>query len=130
MSELDLTQPLTPPEPVASTEVVLSPPAAVPEVQGEQAVGMVALDPAKRAELQAKAHSFVADLAGRVPGSPEFSKQIDDITHMGEQEIRSSAEVSSRMLDRPSSSLAAARGRGAPAAPQAKSNVPDDDKFD
>lgn len=120
MSELDLTQPLTPPEPVASTEVVLSPPAAVPEVQGEQAVGMVALDPAKRAELQAKAHSFVADLAGRVPGSPEFSKQIDDITHMGEQEIRSSAEVSSRMLDRPSSSLAAARGRGAPAAPQAK----------
>ena len=120
MSELDLNEPLTPPETVASTEIVLTPPAAVPELGGEQAVGMVALDPNKRTELQAKADSFVADLASQEPGSPEFSRKIDDITRMGEQEIRSSAEVSNRMLDRPSSSLAAARGRGAPADPQAK----------
>jgi uncharacterized protein YaaN involved in tellurite resistance len=120
MSELDLNEPLTPPETVASTEIVLTPPAAVPELGGDQAVGMVALDPDKRTELQAKADSFVADLASQEPGSPEFSRKIDDITRMGEQEIRSSAEVSNRMLDRPSSSLAAARGRGAPADPQAK----------
>ncbi|MCU1598354.1 MAG: toxic anion resistance protein [Glaciihabitans sp.] len=120
MSELDLNEPLTPPETVASTEIVLTPPAAVPELGGDQAVGMVALDPDKRTELQAKADSFVADLASQEPGSPEFSRKIDDITRMGEQEIRSSAEVSNRMLDRPSSSLAAARGRGTPADPQAK----------
>jgi uncharacterized protein YaaN involved in tellurite resistance len=120
MSELDLNEPLTPPETAASTEIVLTPPAAVPELGGDQAVGMVALDPNKRTELQAKADSFVADLATQEPGSPEFSRKIDDITRMGEQEIRSSAEVSNRMLDRPSSSLAAARGRGAPADPQAK----------
>ncbi|MDQ1528633.1 MAG: hypothetical protein QOH77_423 [Actinomycetota bacterium] len=120
MSELDLNEPLTPPETVASTEIVLTPPAAVPELGGDQAVGMVALDPDKRTELQAKADSFVADLASQEPGSPEFSRKIDDITRMGEQEIRSSAEVSNRMLDRPSSSLAAARGRGMSADPQAK----------
>jgi uncharacterized protein YaaN involved in tellurite resistance len=120
MSELDLNQPLTPPESTAGSEIVLTPPAAVPELQGEQAVGMVALDPEKRTELQAKADAFVTDLAGQVPGSPEFSRKIDDITRMGEQEIRASAEVSNRMLDRPSSSLAAARGRGAAAEPQAK----------
>jgi uncharacterized protein YaaN involved in tellurite resistance len=118
MSELDLNQPLTPPE--TGGDIVLSPPAAVPEVKGEQAVGMVAVDPAKRSELQAKADAFVADLAATVPGSPEFSAKIDDIARMGEQEIRSSAEVSNRMLDRPSSSLAAAQGRGAPGDPQAK----------
>lgn len=120
MSELDLNQPLTPPEPAAGTEVVLTPPPAVPELQGEQAVGMVAVDPAKRTELQSKADSFVADLASEVPGSPDFSRKIDDITRMGEQEIRSSAEVSNRMLDRPASSLAAARGRGNAGDPQAK----------
>lgn len=120
MSELDLNQPLTPPEPPAGTAIVLTPPAAVPEVDGQQAVGMVAVDPAKQSELQAKADSFVADLAGRTPGSPDFARKVDDITRMGEQEIRSSAEVSNRMLERPSSSLAAARGRGAAAGPQAE----------
>lgn len=120
MSELDLNQPLTPPEATAGTDIVLTPPPAVPEVQGEQAVGMVAVSPDKRSELQAKAQSFVTDLASEVPGSPDFIRKIDDITRMGEQEIRSSAEVSNRMLDRPSSSLAAARGRGAAGEPQAK----------
>src|ERR1700722_8043438 len=101
MSELDLNQPLTPPEATAGTDIVLNPPPAVPEVQGEQAVGMVAVAPDKRIELQAKAQSFVTDLASEVPGSPDFIRKIDDITRMGEQEIRSSAEVSNRMLDRP-----------------------------
>jgi len=119
MSELDLSQPLTPPEP-ASSEVVLIPPAAVPELDNDQATGMVAVDPSKRSELESKANSFVADLAAQVPGSPEFTKRIDDITRMGEQDIRSSAEVSSRMLERPSTSLAAARGRGPAGDPQSK----------
>jgi uncharacterized protein YaaN involved in tellurite resistance len=120
MSELDLSQPLTPPESSAGGEIVLTPPSAVPELEGSQATGMVAVDPAKRTELQAKADSFVADLASQVPGSPEFSHKVDDLTRMGEQEIRSSAEVSNRMLERPSTSLAAARGRGPAGDPQTK----------
>jgi uncharacterized protein YaaN involved in tellurite resistance len=120
MSDLDLNQPLTPPEPSTSAEIVLTPPAAVPELQGEQAVGMVAVTPDKRTELQAKAQAFVADLAKEEPGSPTFTKKIDDITRMGAQEIRATSEVSNRMLDRPASSLAAAKGKGAPADPQAK----------
>ncbi|HEY5223322.1 MAG TPA: toxic anion resistance protein [Microbacteriaceae bacterium] len=119
MSELDLSQPLNPPVQPASTDIVLTPPPSVPEVPAEQAVGMVALAPQKRAELQAKAQSFIADLAAQEPGSPNFTRKVDDITRMGEQEIRSSAEVSNRMLDRPASSLAAAKGRGAPGNPQA-----------
>jgi uncharacterized protein YaaN involved in tellurite resistance len=119
MSELDLSQPLTPPEQPA-TDLVLSPPPAVPEVQPEQATGMVAVPAQKESELQTTAASFVDELARLQPGSPEFSKKIDDLTRMGEREIHSSAEVSSRMLDRPSTSLAAARGRGAAGNPQAK----------
>lgn len=120
MSELDLSQPLSPPEAPAEAAVVLSPPAAVPVVEPEQAVGMVALDAAKRTELTQKAEAFVKDLAGVEPGSPSFSKKVDDIVKMGEQEIRSSAQVSNRMLEKPASSLAAARGRGAAGDPQAR----------
>ncbi|GAB3674087.1 toxic anion resistance protein [Angustibacter aerolatus] len=133
MSELDLSKPLAPPTvaaappaavaaavpglptpqpPAASTDLVLSPPAPVPAVPDEQAAGMVPLDPAKRAELAAKAQAFVDDLAARDPKSPDFVKKIDDIVRMGEQEIRASAQVSNRMLERPASSLAAAQGRG------------------
>ncbi|MFF1633029.1 toxic anion resistance protein [Leifsonia sp. NPDC058248] len=118
MSELDVNQPPTPPEPVENAEVVLTPPPAVPEVRDDQAIGMVAVAPDKRAELEAKAQAFVADLATLEPGSPEFTRTIADITRLGEQEIRSSADVSNRMLERPSSSLAAARGRGSSTDPQ------------
>ncbi len=119
MSDLDLNQPLTPPEEPAQG-VELTPPPAVPELEGEQAVGMVAIPADKRTELQQKAAEFVADLAGVEPGSPAFSKKIDDIVRMGEREITASSQVSNRMLERPSSSLAAASGRGDAAAPQAK----------
>jgi uncharacterized protein YaaN involved in tellurite resistance len=120
VSELDLTKPLAPPAAAparaaggtADASLVLAPPAPVPVVEEEQAVGMVAVEPAKRAELAAKAQAFVADLAAQPPNSPAFTKKIDDIVRMGEQEVRASAQVSNRMLDRPASSLAAAQGRG------------------
>jgi uncharacterized protein YaaN involved in tellurite resistance len=120
MSELDLDQPLNPPQPAAGSDLALTPPPAVPEVRGEQAVGMVPLATERQTQLREKAQSFVSDLAGQTPGSPEFSRKINDITRLGEQEIRSSAEVSNRMLDRPSTSLAAARGKGAPGDPQTR----------
>ncbi len=118
MSEFDLSEPATPSEPEQNAEIVLTPPQAVPELKGDQAVGMVALAPEKRAELEKKADEFVAALAAEEPGSPEFTRKVDDIVRMGEHEIRSSAEVANRMLERPASSLASARGHGAPSDPQ------------
>ena len=129
MSELDLSKPLAPPAgvaPVAGTgasqpaSLVLAPPEPVPVVAEEQAVGMITLDPAKRAELATKADAFAVDLAAQDPRSPEFTKKVDDITRMGEREIRASAQVSNRMLERPSTSLAAAKGKGPAGDAQAK----------
>ncbi len=113
MSELDLNAPLEPPagarDAAAPEGLVLHPPAPVPEVGEEQAVGMVAVPADKRAELAARAEAFVADLASEPPQSPTFARKVDDIVRMGEQEIRASAQVSNRMLERPASSLAAAQ---------------------
>ncbi|AMM22279.1 toxic anion resistance protein [Frondihabitans sp. PAMC 28766] len=119
MSDLDLSQPLTPPEEPAQG-IALTPPAAVPEIDNDQAVGMVAIPADKQSELQQKAAQFVASLAEEEPGSPAFTKKIDDIVRMGEKEITSSSAVSNRMLERPSTSLAAIKGKGDAAAPQAK----------
>lgn len=117
MSELDENQPSAPPE---DGGVALTPPEAVPELREEQAVGMVAVPPEKRTELQERAQAFVDELAAIEPGSPEFARKVADIARLGEREIRSSAETANRMLERPSFSLAAARGRGAGSEPQAQ----------
>jgi uncharacterized protein YaaN involved in tellurite resistance len=117
MSEsLDLSKPLDPPAAPAAPpapDLQLTPPAPVPVVADEQAEGMIPLDAATRAELHRKAQAFVADLAAQDPRSPAFQKKVDDITRMGEQEVRSSAQVSNRMLERPQSSLAGAKGQKA-----------------
>lgn len=117
MSELEENQA---PAPAEDAGVVLTPPEAVPELREEQAVGMVAVPSEKRSELQERAQAFVDELAAIEPGSPEFTRKVADITRLGEREIRSSAETANRMLERPSSSLAAARGRGAGSEPQAQ----------
>ena len=128
MSELDLNQPATPetgtpatpPAPDAAEGITLTPPAPVAEIPGDQAARMLALSPEKRAQLEAKAREFVASLAGQEPGTPEFNRRVDDIVRMGEKEIRAASDVSNRMLERPSSSLAASRGRGPASEPQAQ----------
>jgi uncharacterized protein YaaN involved in tellurite resistance len=117
VSELNLNKPLTPPTTVAppassSSELVLAPPAPVPVVEEEQAAGMLPLDPAVKAELDAKAAAFATELAGLSVRSPEFTKKLDAIASMGDAEIRASASVSSRMLDRPAAALAATQGTG------------------
>ena len=101
MSELDLSQPLTPPDGGEHDAVVLAAPAAVPEVQPEQAVGLVAVPADKRSELAKRGQEFVASLAGEQPQSPAFAKKVDDLVRMGAEEIRASAQVSNRMLERP-----------------------------
>ncbi len=109
MSELDLgsspTQPAATPAPSASKELVLAPPAAVVVVEPEQAAGAVPIDPAKAAELAQKAGAFVADLAAIDPKSPEFAQKVGAITAMGDREMRESASVSNRMLERPAAAM-------------------------
>src|ERR1700712_3990468 len=113
MSELDLGSTPTAPAtataaPATSTALVLAPPAPVVVVRQEPAAGPVPIDPAKKTELQARATAFVGELAALDTKSPAFSEKVNSITSMGDQDMRASAAVSNRMLDRP----AAAMGKG------------------
>ncbi|WP_104524104.1 toxic anion resistance protein [Blastococcus atacamensis] len=113
MSELDLGSTSAPSAaaPVAAPAagaLVLAPPQPVVVVPPEQAADAVPIEDAKQAELRAKATAFVADLVSLDTKSPAFSEKVGSITALGEREMRASAAVSNRMLERP----AAAMGKG------------------
>ncbi|MFL6074760.1 MAG: toxic anion resistance protein [Mycobacteriales bacterium] len=117
MSELDLGSSATPTTPAPAspgTDLVLQPPAPVVVIEKEQAAGAVPVDDAKQAELRAKAEAFAAELAAIDTRSPAFAQKVNSITTMGDSEMRSSAAVSSRMLERPAAAMNAHRGRGTP----------------
>jgi uncharacterized protein YaaN involved in tellurite resistance len=120
MSELDLgststpaaTTAAAPATAAAGTGLVLAPPAPVAVVEPQQAAGAIPVDPAKQTELQAKAAAFAAELANMDTRSPAFTQKIDSITSMGDKDMRATAQVSSRMLDRPAAVMKAGKGGG------------------
>lgn len=115
MSELDLgsSAPASAPAPAApGGALVLTPPAPVPVVSADQAAGAVPVDPGTQTELQAKAAAFAAELANLDTRSPEFSQKVTALTSMGEKDMRASASVSTRLLDRPAAVVKASKGGG------------------
>jgi len=105
--------------PTAPGTLSLTPPAPVAVVEQEQAEGMLPIDPARMAELQKMSSAYVADLENLTPNSPELAAKVDEISRVGADELMASANVSNRMLERPSSALAGTAGK-ADAGPQAK----------
>ncbi|ROS79165.1 toxic anion resistance protein [Cellulomonas sp. PhB143] len=94
-------------QPAPAEPLVLEAPAAAPRVSREQAAATVAAQQPDGAAAQqhraaeAKAQVLVAELSAIDPRSPEFAEKIKTVSALGDEEIRASAEVSNRMLDRP-----------------------------
>ncbi|MEV0948180.1 toxic anion resistance protein [Rhodococcus sp. NPDC049939] len=113
MSDLDLGSTSAPAAPAASAgnALVLTPPAPVVVVKQEEAAGAIALDDGKQVELRTKATAFANELVAMDMRSPDFAKKIDSITTMGNNEMRASAGVANRILERPAAGVRAAKGR-------------------
>ncbi|MFI6321300.1 toxic anion resistance protein [Nonomuraea sp. NPDC050556] len=94
------------------SDLVLSPPEPVAKVPVEKAATMLPIPEGRGDELAEKAEGFAAELGGLDPQSPEFARKVQDITSMGDSEIRASSQVANRMLRRPVTALASARGEG------------------
>ena len=115
MSELDLGSTATPAATTTATPapaggLVLTPPAPLPVVKDEEAVGAIPVDDAKKSELAQRAEAFANELATLDHRSPEFTKKVESITSMGDKDLRASAAVSNRMLDRPAAVVKAGKG--------------------
>jgi uncharacterized protein YaaN involved in tellurite resistance len=88
---------LTPPEPVAAVPV-------------ERAETLIPLDDATRDALAERARTYVDELAGLDPRTPEFMAKIGQVAGLGDSDIRSSAQAANRMLNRSVAALAGAKG--------------------
>jgi uncharacterized protein YaaN involved in tellurite resistance len=85
---------LNPPE-------TLTPPAPVQAVAQTQAQEMVKLDQADIARLDSKVAEFVKAVLAVDVHSDAFKNKVNTIHNLGSQEIRTSAGMSNRMLQRP-----------------------------
>ncbi|GAB2935139.1 toxic anion resistance protein [Rhodococcus aerolatus] len=103
----------------ATATLTLTPPAPVAVVEQEQAEGMLPIEPTRMTELQKMSDAYVADLESLTPNSPQLAAKVDEISQVGAQELAASANVSNRMLERPSSALAGTSGQSSEG-PQAK----------
>ena len=89
----------------AADELVLEPPAPIPSVTATQAASTIKVDEATAARINAAVASYIDSLTKLEAQSPEFERKVSSISRMGYDEIRRSAEASSRFLDRPISAL-------------------------
>lgn len=91
----------TAPDAEAADELVLEPPTPTPPVSPEQAAATIKVDEATAARITAAVNSYIESLTSLEGQSPEFERKVAQISRMGYEEIRRSAEASSRFLDRP-----------------------------
>jgi len=87
--------------------LVLTPPAPVAAVPQTQAAGAVTLDPAASAKLDAMVTTYLDAVTTLDVHGPAFTAKASDIQKLGDEDIRASASVSNRLLNKPVSSVAA-----------------------
>jgi uncharacterized protein YaaN involved in tellurite resistance len=88
-----------------SSALALVPPKPAALVGDSEATGAVKLDPGTIARLEAMVADYVVAIAQLDIKDPKFEARISDIRKLGDDEIKASAQVSSRLLDRPVSSM-------------------------
>lgn len=84
-----------------ATDFTLTPPDPVPDVAPEKAAGLVPVTTEQKSKLDTKVDAFVTDLVSVDANSPAFGEKVDQITRMGQEQIRAAAAHSNRFLDRP-----------------------------
>lgn len=97
-------QELTPPQTSTST-MTLEAPKPVAPVPQDDANQIVKLDESKIPDLNVKVDEFVTNVLSLPVGTPEFDEKVNAIHNLGSAEIRASAAISNRMLDRPAKSM-------------------------
>ncbi len=89
----------------SADELVLEPPSPVPSVSSAQAAATIKVDDATAARISAAVTAYIDSLTNLEAQSPEFERKVGAISRMGREEMRRSAEASSRFLDRPTAAL-------------------------
>ncbi len=107
-SAVDPAGTAAPEEPSAQTAssasmstLVLEAPAPVAPVAPTQAVGAVPIEAGEQAKLDTMVAGYLEAVSTLDPHSPAFTDRVRDIAKLGDDDIRASAAVSNRLLDKP-----------------------------
>jgi len=84
-----------------NTGLTLIPPQPVPVVTEADAGAMVKVDAATSSKIDAMVSDYIKSLAAMDTHSPDFANKVNSIHSMGNDEVRQSASVSNRLLDKP-----------------------------
>jgi uncharacterized protein YaaN involved in tellurite resistance len=96
----------------AEEALVLTPPAPVQAVSQDQAAASMKVEDETARQISAAVQTFVDSLVALDVRSPDYERKVESVTRLGNQEIRRSAEVSNRFLERPTTSLERGVGAG------------------
>jgi uncharacterized protein YaaN involved in tellurite resistance len=113
--DLSQTAPVAAPAPAATepapaaatttTTLTLEPPAAVTAIPQARAEEAVKLDPGQAAKLDDMVTSYLDAVTSMDTHDPKFTSRVNDIAKLGDEDIKSSANVSNRLLDKPMSAM-------------------------
>jgi len=104
----DATQPDAGPSDAAgssSTALTLEPPSAVSAIAPAAAEGAVQIDPADVAKLDTLVRSYLDVITTLDVHTDAFTQKVHDIENLGDNDIRASANVSNRLLQKPTASM-------------------------
>lgn len=91
----------TPDNSASSTSLTLVPPQPVPAITDAEAASMVKIDASTAGKIDAMVNGYITSIASLDPHSADFATKVNAIHSMGDDEIRQSASVSNRLLDKP-----------------------------
>ena len=91
--------------PESSTALALVPPSPVAVVAPEQAARAIPVAPEVAGKLQATVEAYVTDLVKTDVHAPVFAQKVQSVSSMGDKDIRETASVSNRLLERPMQSM-------------------------
>ncbi|HEY5349287.1 MAG TPA: toxic anion resistance protein [Candidatus Lustribacter sp.] len=92
-------------DPNALEPPALTPPAPVTAIAPQDAANRVPLPADETTRLDGQVGQFIGDLTTLDPRSGEFKARVDAILALGEGDIRASASVANRMLERPMNAM-------------------------
>jgi len=85
----------------ATSALVLDAPAPVAPVAPAQATSEVPISAADKAKLDAMVSGYVTAVSSLDTHSQAFTDKVQDVSKLGDEDIRASASVSNRLLDKP-----------------------------
>ncbi len=89
-----------------STALTLVPPQPVAVVTDDQAAAQAQqIDPTVKQQIDTTVTQYVNALMTADPHSPSFDQQLNAVHSLGDADIRASASVSNRLLDRPAAAM-------------------------